>query len=467
MVDGGILKRNYSWFALGQRLLDAGLVAAALPLLTRINGVGYSREYQTAALLCGLLTWAVMGALDAYRPWRGARLSSEGKVILEGWPVVFAVLLAVAWLSKSTEFFSRRIIVEWFVLAPAAMLMAHVSSRLLLRRLRAMGRNYRTAVVIGAGEIGYELVERVQSADWMGIRIIGCFDDNEHVQGMTFSSGVPVIGAIMDVAKYVQSHHVDMVYIALPMRMEAQIHAVFEALQDTTASVYFVPDLLMFRLLDAHMQEINGLPVFSLCETPLLGPFGLIKRLEDIVLGTLILILISPLMAAIAVAIKLTSPGPVLFKQRRYGLNGDIVTVWKFRTMTVLEDGPVVTQTMRRDARVTPFGRLLRCTSLDELPQFINVLQGKMSIVGPRPHAVAHNEQYRKLVKGYMWRHKVKPGITGWAQINGWRGETDCLEKMEQRVEHDIDSIQHWSVWLDLKIILMTLWRGFRNPNAY
>jgi putative colanic acid biosynthesis UDP-glucose lipid carrier transferase len=300
----------------------------------------------------------------------------------------------------------------------------------------------------------------------MGIRIVGCFDDDGRKHGMSIG-GVPVLGDTADAAAYVKSEHVDRVYIALPMRAEAKIRKVFDLLQDTTASMYMVPDVLMFQLMDARMYEINGLPVFSLCETPLLGPFGLIKRLEDIVLASLILAVISPLMAAIAIAIKATSPGPILFKQRRYGLNGDVVLVWKFRTMTVLEDDHSVTQTIRHDPRVTPLGCILRRTSLDELPQFFNVLQGRMSIVGPRPHAIVHNEQYRRLIKGYMWRHKVKPGITGWAQVNGWRGETDSLSKMEKRVEYDIDYIRNWSVWLDAKIILMTIWKGFRNPNAY
>ncbi len=462
----GMLKRYHNWFALGQRLLDAALVFALVPLLTSLNGLTYSIGYHIAAVLGGLLTWAVMGALDAYRPWRGASLTSEGRVLLEGWPVVIGLLLAIGWLSKSTQVYSRIVALEWFALAPLVMLAAHIGGRLLLRHLRRLGHNYRSAIVIGSGELGFQLIERIQGADWMGIRIVGCFDDDKRKQGMT-NAGVPVLGHIDDAAAYVKSEHIDRVYIALPMRAQARIQKVFDTLQDTTASLYLVPDVLMFQLMDARMQEINGLPVFSLCETPLLGPFGLIKRLEDIVLATLILLLISPLMAAIAIAVRLTSPGPVLFKQRRYGLNGDVVVVWKFRTMTVLEDDHSLTQTVRHDPRVTPLGRLLRRTSLDELPQFINVLQGRMSIVGPRPHAIVHNEQYRRLVKGYMWRHKVKPGITGWAQVNGWRGETDSLGKMEKRVEHDIDYIRNWSLWLDLKIIVLTILRGFRSPNAY
>ena len=466
MKGTGLLKRHHNWFALGQRLLDAVLVLALLPLLAWLKGVPFSSGYLVAAVLGGLLTWVVMGALDAYRPWRGASLSSESKVLLEGWPVVVGLLLVIAWMSKYTQFYSRIMMMEWFVLAPFAMLAAHIGGRMLLRRLRRLGRNYRTAIVIGSGDLGFQLIDRIHSADWMGIRIVGCFDDDKRKQGATIA-GVPMLGNIDDAAAYVKSEQIDRVYIALPVRTEARIRKVFDALQDTTASLYLVPDMLMFQLMDARMEEINGMPVFSLRETPLMGPFGLIKRLEDVVLSSMILLLVSPLLIAIAIAVKATSPGPVLFKQRRYGLNGDVVVVWKFRTMTVLEDGDALTQTKRHDPRVTPLGRILRSTSLDELPQFFNVLQGRMSIVGPRPHAIVHNEQFRRLVKGYMWRHKVKPGITGWAQINGWRGETDSLDKIEKRVEHDIEYIRNWSLWLDLKIIVLTILRGFRSPNAY
>ncbi|PJC68766.1 MAG: undecaprenyl-phosphate glucose phosphotransferase, partial [Zetaproteobacteria bacterium CG_4_8_14_3_um_filter_59_5] len=225
--------------------------------------------------------------------------------------------------------------------------------------------------------------------------------------------------------------------------------------------------LFVFELMGTYQQDIKGMPVFSLCESPLNGPFGVVKHLEDKILASLILLLIWPLMLLIALGVKLTSKGPVIFKQRRYGLNGMPIKVYKFRSMTVCEDGNNVLQAKQGDARVTKFGAFLRRTSLDELPQFFNVLQGRMSIVGPRPHAVAHNEQYRKLIRGYMWRHKVKPGITGLAQVSGWRGETDTLEKMQRRVEFDLEYIRRWSIWLDIKIILQTALIGFTGKNAY
>ena len=251
------------------------------------------------------------------------------------------------------------------------------------------------------------------------------------------------------------------------MKAENRIVELVNALSDTTASVYLVPNFFVFDLRHGKMTSLDGIPVLSLHESPFYGVDGWVKRLEDIVVASLILMIIALPMAVIAAGVKLTSPGPVLFKQRRYGLNGAVVDVWKFRSMTVCEDGDKVVQAQKGDMRITPFGAFLRRTSLDELPQFINVLQGQMSVVGPRPHSVAHNEQYRRLIRGYMLRHKVKPGITGWAQISGWRGETETLDKMEMRVKHDLEYVQNWSLWLDIKIIFLTVFKGFINKNAY
>jgi putative colanic acid biosynthesis UDP-glucose lipid carrier transferase len=260
---------------------------------------------------------------------------------------------------------------------------------------------------------------------------------------------------------------IDAVYIALPMHDEQRIIDLVNRFADTTVSLYLLPDFFVFELMHARWISLNGLPIISIYETPFYGVDGWVKRMEDIVLGSAILIIIALPMLFIALAVKLTSPGPVFFKQRRYGLKGEVVNVWKFRSMTVCEDGVDIPQAKQGDARFTPLGAFLRKTSLDELPQFINVLQGTMSVVGPRPHAVAHNEEYRRLIHGYMLRHKVKPGITGWAQVNGWRGETDTLEKMQKRVECDLQYIQKWSLWLDLKIVWLTIWRGFGGHNAY
>jgi putative colanic acid biosynthesis UDP-glucose lipid carrier transferase len=275
-------------------------------------------------------------------------------------------------------------------------------------------------------------------------------------------------GTCREVADFVRRNAVDAIYIALPISTAPRIAELLEKLRDTTASIYFVPaNIFEFDLVQPRCVEIHGIPALAVCETPHLGMSGLRKRAMDAVLSLLALVFAGPLMLAIAALVKFSSPGPVIFKQRRYGLNGEEMFVYKFRSMTVCEDGPSVTQATRNDQRFTRIGRILRRTSLDELPQIFNVLQGKMSFVGPRPHAVAHNEMYRKLISGYMVRHKVRPGITGWAQVNGLRGETETLDKMRRRIEFDIDYMNHWSIWLDLKILFRTLLIVLRDSQAY
>jgi putative colanic acid biosynthesis UDP-glucose lipid carrier transferase len=295
------------------------------------------------------------------------------------------------------------------------------------------------------------------------MRALGFFGDAESDRP---AFPLPRLGGFEEVGAFVRTHSPNTVYLALPMTSEGVIRELTESLADSTASLYLVPDIFTFQLLNARLEHIDGVPVIGLRESPFEGFDGWLKRAEDVLLASVILAIISPLMAAIAIAVKLSSRGPVIFKQRRYGLDGRAIRVYKFRTMGVCEDGDSIPQASATDPRVTPLGAFLRRTSLDELPQFVNVLQGKMSIVGPRPHAVAHNEEYRRRIRGYMLRHKVRPGITGLAQVNGFRGETDTLEKMEKRVEYDLRYIQSWSLQLDLKIIGQTIFR-FVGKNAY
>jgi putative colanic acid biosynthesis UDP-glucose lipid carrier transferase len=276
-----------------------------------------------------------------------------------------------------------------------------------------------------------------------------------------------LIGSLADLGGYVKQHRTDVIFIALPIRHVKRVMDLLDDLRDTTASIYYVPDIFVFDLVQARSGEIQGIPVVAMCETPFYGYRGVAKRLTDIILSVVILLLLLPLLVIVAMMVKWTSPGPIIFKQRRYGLDGREIAVYKFRTMYVTEDGPQIRQASKSDERITPIGALLRRSSLDELPQLINVLQGRMSLVGPRPHAVAHNEEYRKLIKGYMVRHKVLPGITGLAQVNGCRGETANLEEMEARVNYDLDYLRHWSPTLDIKIILLTVVKVFRDDKAY
>jgi len=321
-------------------------------------------------------------------------------------------------------------------------------------------------VIAGACELGRALAERIHDNPLLGLRVDAFFDDR-HQDRIGESTPAEILGPLDALAPYVKSHHVDLIYITLPMASQPRILKMLDELQDTTASIYFAPDIFLYDLIQARMDTIGGMPVVSVCETPFSGFNGLIKRASDIVLASGILALILPLMLAIALGVKMSSPGPVLFRQRRYGLDGREIVVYKFRSMRVSEDGGVIRQATRDDPRVTPFGAFLRRYSLDELPQFINVLQGRMSVVGPRPHAVAHNEMYRKLIKGYMIRHKVKPGITGWAQVNGFRGETETLDKMKDRITHDLAYLRNWSLQLDLWIVLKTVLVVLRDDKAF
>jgi putative colanic acid biosynthesis UDP-glucose lipid carrier transferase len=296
--------------------------------------------------------------------------------------------------------------------------------------------------------------------------IMGWFDDRARDR-LPAETGTKLLGPLANLPAYICEHDIKDVYITLPLSSQPRIAELLESVQGTTASVYYVPDIPGIGVIQGHLHSINGVPVLGLCETPFTGINEVIKRASDIVFSSVILILISPLLLAIAVGVKLGSPGPVFFKQRRNGLDGHEITVFKFRSMTAQDNGPVVVQASKNDPRITRFGAFLRRTSLDELPQFFNVMQGSMSIVGPRPHAVAHNEFYRQAIKAYMVRHKVKPGITGWAQVNGLRGETESIEKMRTRVEYDLEYLRNWSLWLDTKIILRTIRLVFFDRSAY
>ena len=297
--------------------------------------------------------------------------------------------------------------------------------------------------------------------------LVGFFDDRDPGGRLNRFDEYTPVGRIADLLGFVNAQRVSVIFLSLPMAAEPRVLQILDELKDTTASIYFVPDMFVTDLIQGRTSAVNGISVISVCETPFHGAMGLVKRGSDVLLSLAILLLILPLLLVIAVTVKLTSPGPVIFRQRRYGLDGQEIVVYKFRSMQVVEDGEAVRQAQKNDSRVTAVGAFLRRTSLDELPQFLNVLQGRMSIVGPRPHAVSHNELYRKLIKGYMVRHKVKPGITGWAQVNGFRGETDTLDKMQARIEYDLDYLRNWSLQLDLHIIFRTIRLLFKDQKAY
>jgi putative colanic acid biosynthesis UDP-glucose lipid carrier transferase len=352
------------------------------------------------------------------------------------------------------------------VATPVLILVVELLIDAILGRIWQSSGHKRKVVIAGANQHGLLLAEKIRNNRQLGMSILGFFDDRG-LERLGVLGSNKILGRLHELPAFVRANSIDLIYIALPMRNIQRVTELLNELHDTTASIYYVPDVFVFDLIQCRTDEIDGLPVVALCETPFQGSRGLVKRLSDVGIALIILIMLSPLILLIVLGIKLTTPGSVIFKQRRYGLDGHEITVYKFRTMYVSEDSGEIRQARRNDSRVTPIGAYLRKYSLDEIPQFINVLQGHMSVVGPRPHAVAHNEEYRKIIKGYMIRHKVNPGVTGLAQVRGFRGETATLEDMQQRVEADLEYLRNWSLGLDLKIILRTITVIFADNKAY
>jgi putative colanic acid biosynthesis UDP-glucose lipid carrier transferase len=386
--------------------------------------------------------------------------------ISTSWLSLLLILALCGYATRSLGLFQPDILLWWMAGTPVLLWTTYFSGRALLRRLAARPENRRSAVVVGAGALGVKVSRAFEARGDIGLSFMGYFDDRADERVDPEAIGLR-LGNLRQVAPYVREHGVHEVYITLPLGSQPRILELMEQVQGTTASVFFVPDVFGISIIQGRLQDMNGVPVVGLCETPFTGTNRLVKKASDLLLGSLILLVISPLLLVLAIGVKLSSPGPAIFKQRRNGLDGEEIIVYKFRSMRTLDDGAVVNQAVKGDPRITPFGAFIRRTSLDELPQFINVLQGRMSIVGPRPHAVAHNEQYRQLIKAYMVRHKVKPGITGWAQIHGHRGETDTIDKMQARVEYDLEYLRNWTLGLDLQIIARTIKLVFFDRNAY
>ena len=418
--------------------------------------------------LAVVLFYVVAEVAGLYRNWRAVPVQQE--IFCAGWTWAFS-LLALAGLGLATgwtSFLDRKTVLVWAGTGVGVLAAGRLGIRAIRRLLRRFGYQIRSFAVVGVNRLGFQLAQTIQQAPELGLRFLGFYDDRTPRRTPNIPPDLGNrIGTIDQLVEHARQGQVAVIYITLPLRAEARIRSILDRLSDTTASVYLVPDFFAFQLLHSRWTTINGLPVVSVFENPFYGVDGLVKRGMDLLLGTFFLLLAALPMLLIALAIKLTSPGPVFFRQRRYGLDGREIRVWKFRTMYVCEDGPNIPQAKPGDPRITPIGRFLRRTSLDELPQLFNVLEGTMSLVGPRPHATAHNELYRKKIQGYMLRHKVKPGITGLAQVEGYRGETDTLEKMQKRIEYDHQYIREWSLWLDLKILARTVRAVLSRQNAY
>ena len=454
-----VVRRTPTGFGLFEALLEPGAALAWLFVCVRLGGDSFDSRYLIVATIA--FSFAFPGAMRLRDPPRIAFAKALRAALR-----VVGGLAFIGYATGYVDLFPSKVALAWATGLPFALTgCQYVARRMLPQAQRAL-QSETSVVICGANAVGLRLANHFfQHRDIVG-RFVGFFDDRDPAR-LGATGSLPVLGKLRHMADFVKRYKVQQVFVTLPMASQPRVLQLIDGLRDTTASIYFVPDIFITPLINGHVETLSGLPVISVCDTPFRGINRLLKRLEDIVVALLVLVLTSPLLLAVAIGVRLSGPGPILFRQRRYGLDGRDVWVYKFRSMSVTEDGDRVFRAADRDdPRITRFGAFIRRTSLDELPQFLNVLQGQMSVVGPRPHAVAMNEEYRRLIPSYMLRHKVKPGITGLAQVRGYRGGSN-LEQMSKRIACDIEYLRRWSPGLDLWIILQTIGVVLRDQRAY
>lgn len=449
-----------------QAVLPAAIAAGSLFAVTVLTDVDFARHFYGMALVVILLCLLLVRPRTMLPRAVPGDLFSLAVSVMMRWLMLLALLLALAYVTKLSAVYSRRVVLTWAAVTPVLIVLGLKHLQEILRTRLSHPANARRAVIAGCTESSMVLARRLRAGNAVCLSVVGFFDDRCR-ERLHAADDVDVLGKLEELPEFVRAQRAEVVFVALPLRHVERVMKLLDALRDSTASIYYLPDIFVFDLIQAQSGVIEGVPVIAMCETPFDAHRAVAKRLTDVLLTTPLLVTLAPVMLAIAIAVRLTSAGPILFKQRRYGLLGEEIVIYKFRTMTTSEDGAVIQPATRNDRRFTYLGRFLRRYSLDELPQLINVLQGRMSLVGPRPHAVAHNETYRRLIKGYMLRHKVLPGITGLAQVNGMRGETRTIEQMEARVRYDLDYLRTWSLTLDIEILARTAARMLNDSQAY
>ncbi|XZE55128.1 undecaprenyl-phosphate glucose phosphotransferase [Planctomycetaceae bacterium SH139] len=468
MPSPGIIRLQRSIWDFLQPTADALCIYGAMWLVNMLAR-GYVEVAAHFVAVTAVVVFLLAGQLTGlHRRWSTLTSNQEFLSIVGTWLLTLVTLAMIGFVTRYTEVFARSVLVTWAVLAPTGIGLARMLLLVTREYFLKNGIGVRRVGIAGMNTLGVQIAENIRAEPGLGLSLYGFFDDRGRLRNTEQPEDLlELSGSLRDLVDAAINHQVDIVMITLPMRAESRIRFVLDQLSNSTVSVYIVPDFFVFELLHSRWTSVGGLPAVSVFENPLYGVDGALKRAVDVGLSLCGLLVAGLPMLVIALAVKLTSAGPVFFRQRRYGLDGQEIRVWKFRSMRVCDDGGTVKQATKGDPRVTRLGAFLRRTSLDELPQLFNVLEGSMSLVGPRPHANAHNEQYRGLIRGYMLRHKVKPGITGLAQVSGCRGETDTIDKMQRRVEWDHRYIRQWSIWLDLKILTKTLLVAWRQPEAY
>ncbi|HEY0721747.1 MAG TPA: undecaprenyl-phosphate glucose phosphotransferase [Gammaproteobacteria bacterium] len=463
MPNRGILKEHAGALHAALYLADWVMIAASAWLAHGfyLGTFDVPGRYGLVIIIALLLSLWLFPRFSLYQTWRSASVLDEARNITLAWGGVLLILTALAFSTKTGAEYSRGWLGLWAMLGWGALITARLAVRLGLRELRQRGFNLRHIVIVGSGGLAAEVVARLRSAPWMGLNVAGFFpcDTAEKQAGL---DDVPLLGGLDQLAEYVTNHSIDQVWLAMPLREEEKVKWLLHELRNSTVDIRFVPDLFGMRLLNHSIMDVAGLPVMNLSVSPMAGLNQFLKAVEDRLLALLILLLISPLLLLLSIGVKLSSPGPIFYRQERVGWNGGTFNMLKFRSMPVDTDKGVVQWGNAEQKVNTRFGAFIRRTSLDELPQFINVLLGDMSIVGPRPERTVFVEKFKDEIPDYMKKHMVKAGITGWAQVNGWRGDTD----LTKRIEYDLYYIEHWSVWFDLKIILLTIFKGFVHENA-
>ncbi len=444
-------------------IFSAGTLAAMLRF--SMGPEQLAPVHQVVLYACCVMSVVILPQFDLYSSWRGRSLSLMASNALMAMLVIIGTGIMLSFLLRQIDDLSRLWIVLWYLLSVGGLLVARTLLYAGLSGLRELGFNHKRVIIIGYGATGREMHRRARLQQWTGYAVRAVHDADLRTPPGT---GIELLPDLQGLPQAILKHQAHEVWITLPLAESTRLQQLQYLLRNSLVDIRWVPDTAAMSILSQRTVEFLGMPVVELNRPASAGMSGLAKDLFDRLFALCALLALAPLLLVLAVLIKLSSPGPVLFRQPRLGLNGRIFHVFKFRSMKPhLEHGDQVTQATRDDPRITPLGRFMRRTSLDELPQFFNVLFGDMSVVGPRPHALSHNDLYKDKLVMYMQRHRVKPGITGWAQIHGFRGETDTEEKMARRVAYDLHYIQHWSFWMDLKIILWTAFKGWTHTNAY
>ncbi len=455
------IKPEWSGYAWLHRLLDSVLPLVVLVLLAQMYSVTWEDHYSVLGLAGGFLFVTINQLVGAYDGWRGRSFSISSLMVLKAWVSTWILFVIIAFLFKRSAEYSRVVTFSWAFVAFFLLIGYRLLFRFLLLYLQRL--NIRRVAVVGTGDVVTYLVDTIRENPCLGYEVMGFYDDSLGL-GNHELNGLPALGNTDQICKDAQSQKFDELYLCFPLGSEVEIKSLLNKLTNSAVIVKFVPDLFTFDLMHAKWMDLKGIPLISIYDTPLSSGFArFLKRFEDVLISIFILLIIWPIMLLIAIGVKLSSPGPVFYHQTRVGWNGEKFTILKFRSMphNIEKDGVQWGNSKKKTK--TRFGKFIRSTSLDELPQFINVLKGDMSIVGPRPERDIFVEKMSKEIPRYMQRHMVKTGITGWAQINGWRGDTS----LEKRIEYDLHYINNWSLWLDLKIILLTAFRGWVHNNAY